>query len=42
VFNAAMMAGSTFVLIPRFNEVAMLSAIGDHGATLMDGVPTAY
>jgi long-chain acyl-CoA synthetase len=42
VFNAAMMAGSTFIMIPRFNEVAMLSAISEHGATLMDGVPTTY
>jgi long-chain acyl-CoA synthetase len=42
VFNAAMMAGSTLILIPRFNEVTVLNAIAEHGATLMDGVPTAY
>lgn len=42
VFNGAMMAGSTLILIPRFNEVAVLSAIAEHKATLMDGVPTAY
>jgi long-chain acyl-CoA synthetase len=42
VFNASMMAGSTLILIPRFNEVAVLSAIAHHRATLMDGVPTAY
>ncbi|MEA2776895.1 MAG: long-chain acyl-CoA synthetase [Acetobacteraceae bacterium] len=42
VFNAAMMAGSTLIMMPRFNEAAMLSAIAEHGATLMDGVPTAY
>jgi long-chain acyl-CoA synthetase len=42
VLNAAMMAGSTFILIPRFNEVAVLSSIAEHRATLMDGVPTAY
>lgn len=42
VFNAAMMAGSTLIVIPRFNEVAVLSAIAQHRATLMDGVPTAY
>ncbi len=42
VFNAAMMAGSTLILIPRFNEVAVLSSIAEHRATLMDGVPTAY
>ncbi len=42
VLNAAMMAGSTFILISRFNEVAVLSSIAEHRATLMDGVPTAY
>jgi long-chain acyl-CoA synthetase len=42
VFNAAMMMGSTLILIPRFSEVAVLSAIAEHRATLMDGVPTAY
>ncbi len=42
VFNAAMMAGSTLILVPRFNEVAVLTAIAEHKATLMDGVPTAY
>jgi long-chain acyl-CoA synthetase len=42
VFNASTMAGCTLIMIPRFNEVAVLSAIEEHGATLMDGVPTAY
>jgi long-chain acyl-CoA synthetase len=42
VFNAAMIAGSTLILIPRFNEVAVLSAIQQYRATVMDGVPTAY
>ena len=42
VLNAAMMAGSTLVMVPRFNEEAVLSAITEHRATLMDGVPTAY
>jgi long-chain acyl-CoA synthetase len=42
VFNAAMMAGSTLILIPRFSELAVLGAIAEHRATLMDGVPTAY
>jgi long-chain acyl-CoA synthetase len=42
VMNAAMMVGSTLIVIPRFNEVAVLSAIAEHRATLMDGVPTAY
>ncbi len=42
VFNAAMMAGSTLILIPRYSELAVLNAIAEHRATLMDGVPTAY
>ena len=42
VFNGAMLAGSTLIMVPRFNEVAVLSAIAEHRATLMDGVPTAY
>ena len=42
VFNAAVMAGSTLIMIPRFDAETVLRAIGEHGATLMDGVPTAY
>ena len=42
VLNAAMLAGSMLITLPRFGEVAMLSAIATHRATLMDGVPTAY
>lgn len=42
VFNGAIMAGGTFIMVPRFEEVAMMSAISEHCATLMDGVPTAY
>src|SRR4051794_21749985 len=42
VFNAAMMAGSTLIMIPRFDAETVLRAIGEHRATLMDGVPTAY
>src|SRR5262245_8869339 len=42
VFNAAMLANSMLIVIPRFNEIAVLSAIAQHRATLMDGVPTAY
>ena len=42
VMNAAMMVGSTLIVIPRFNEVAFLSAIAEHRATIMDAVPTAY
>jgi long-chain acyl-CoA synthetase len=42
VMNAAMLAGSMLITLPRFSEVAMLSAIAGHRATLMDGVPTTY
>ena len=42
VFNASFMAGSTLILVPRFNEVAVMTAIAEHKATIMDGVPTAY
>jgi long-chain acyl-CoA synthetase len=42
VFNAAMMAGSTFIMVPRFDAAEVMSAIAEHRATLMDGVPTAY
>jgi len=42
VMNAAMLAGSMLITLPRFSEVGMLSSIATHRATLMDGVPTAY
>ena len=42
VFNAAMMAGSTLVMVPRFDAATVMAAIAEHRATLMDGVPTAY
>ncbi len=42
VFNASVMAGSCLIMIPRFDEVAVLTALSEQGATLMDGVPTAY
>ena len=28
-----MLAGSTLIMIPRFNETAVLAAIAEHGAT---------
>ena len=37
-----MIVGSTLIVIPRFNEVAFLTAIQRHRATIMDGVPTVY
>jgi long-chain acyl-CoA synthetase len=42
VMNAALLAGSMLITLPRFSELAMLEAIATHRATLMDGVPTAY
>ena len=42
VLNAAMLAGSMLIMVPRFKEEAVLTAISEHRATLMDGVPTAY
>lgn len=42
VMNAAIACGSTLVLLPRFEEESLLSAIAKHGATVLDGVPTMY
>ena len=42
VFNGALMSGATFIMVPRFEEIAMLRAIAEHRATILDGVPTVY
>jgi long-chain acyl-CoA synthetase len=42
VFNASFMAGSTFIMVPRFDAEVVLRTIGEQRATLMDGVPTVY
>jgi len=42
VMNAAMLAGSMLITLPRFSVPAMLGAIATLRATLMDGVPTTY
>jgi long-chain acyl-CoA synthetase len=42
VFNAAVMAGATLVLLPRFSEEGVLEAIQKNHATMFDCVPTAY
>lgn len=42
VMNGAMLAGSQLITLPRFDALAMLRSIGQHRATIMDGVPTAY
>jgi long-chain acyl-CoA synthetase len=42
VMNGSILVGSTLIVITRFSEVAVLTAIEKHKATIMDGVPTAY
>ena len=42
VFNSSIMAGGTFIMVPRFEERAFLRAISEHRATMIDGVPTVY
>ena len=40
--NAGIMAGSTQVLMPRFDPSGALSLMGTHGVTTFAGVPTMY
>ena len=42
VMNLCALLGSTFVLLERFDAVAMMAGIQEHRATVMDGVPTMY
>jgi long-chain acyl-CoA synthetase len=42
VLNSTVMTGATLILLPRFTEVATLTAISQHRATILDGVPTVY
>ncbi|HEY0939867.1 MAG TPA: AMP-binding protein [Steroidobacter sp.] len=42
VMNSAVMCGMTLVLLPRFDESAVLQAIQRHRATLFEGVPTMF
>jgi long-chain acyl-CoA synthetase len=42
VMNAAMLAGSMLITLPRFGEATMLGAIAGYRATLMDGVASTY
>jgi long-chain acyl-CoA synthetase len=42
VFNGSIMSGGTVIVVPRFEEVAMMRAISEHRATMLDGVPTVY
>ena len=40
--NGGLMTGMTVVLLPRFEERAVLEAIERHRATMLEGVPTMY
>ena len=42
VLNSSFMYGMTLVILPKFEEEAVLGAIEQHQATILDGVPTAY
>lgn len=42
VMNGCFFYGMTFVLVPRFEETAVLKAIQDNKATMYEGVPTSY
>jgi len=42
VFNATFMCGGCLIMLPRFDETAILHAISEHKATMLDGVPTIY
>jgi len=42
VMNGCFFYGMTFVLVPRFEELAVLDAIQAHRATMYEGVPTSY
>ena len=40
--NGGLMTGMTVVLLPRFEERAVLEAVQRHRATMLEGVPTMY
>lgn len=42
VMNSIFLAGGTVVLLERFEPAAVLDAIGEHRATLFEGVPAMY
>ena len=42
VMNGAFLCGMTLVLLERFSEAEVLSAIQTHRATMFEGVPTMY
>ena len=39
MLNAAMLAGSTLVMVPRFDAATVLSTIANHQVTLMEASP---
>ncbi len=42
VFNSNFLCGATLVMLERFTEEGMLSAVQEHRGTVMDIVPTGY
>jgi long-chain acyl-CoA synthetase len=42
ILNASCISGATLVLLPRFTDLAVLTAIERHRATLLEGVPTMF
>ncbi len=42
VMNSGLLAGSELYVLPRFDAGKALAAIGEHGITLFEGVPTMF
>jgi long-chain acyl-CoA synthetase len=42
VLNSAVAAGASLVLLPRFDELALLTAIEQHEITVLEAVPAMY
>ena len=42
IMNVCFLYGMTLVMLPRFDETAVLDAIHQHKATMYEGVPTSY
>jgi long-chain acyl-CoA synthetase len=42
VLNTAFRKGSTIIMLPKFEPVAALQAMAEHGATVFTAVPTMY
>ncbi|RKF18023.1 long-chain fatty acid--CoA ligase [Alginatibacterium sediminis] len=42
LMNAAILSGSSMVLVPKFDPTAVLTLLDQHGVTVFAGVPTMY